>query len=208
MADLAGIIPALPSGGQMSQRQQYGANGQAGYNIIPFDPNAANQGIYNQTGQVGRYNAPGYLYGYGDIANDPKAQAALQFSNKLTPYVAGGKIIPSQYTMTAAQSVGPAQFQMGNQTATAGSGNQSSPFTATAATPAQQAPDPSANQPFLFGYNGSAGKVQGTFGNTQAGQSSPFYQSQTPGPFAMGSPPNLGKVQPLTPQQQALIQSR
>lgn len=204
MADLSGIIPALPNGGSNSQRLQYGSNGQSGYNIIPFNPSTVNQDIYNQTGQLGRYNTPGYLYGYGDL-NDPSVDASLQFSRNITPFVAGGKIIPSQYTQTVAQSVGPAQFQMGNQVATQGQPTQDN-FTQGPAGPSSMTPGPSNNQTFMFGNNGSAGSISGTMENTAPGQSSPFYQSQ---PSSMGvSNSNLGTFSSITPQIQALIQSR
>lgn len=240
MADLSGIIPALPGGGTYSQRQQYGPNGSTNPNYFEGEftqamadaanadvtsqfKNQANFKAYDYLKNHPLYKGGGFLYGYDNPAvpsqsggigtpENPGTAASTQtyYSNNLTPFVAGGKIIPSQYTMTADQSVGKAQFQMNGQTATAGGPSTlqtSSPFTQTAANPAQQAPDPSANQPFLFGYNGDKGSLGGTFGSTTAGQSSPFYQSQTT-PFANGSPQNLGIASPLTPQQQALIQSR
>ncbi len=212
MANLDGIIPPLPSGGQMSTRQQYGPNGSNNPN---YYETAFTQAIADQANAAATkagyngsplYKAGGYAYGYGDPTT---GQASMQFSNNLTPFVAGGKIIPSQYTMTAAQSVGPAQFMMNGSTATAGGPStlqSSSPFTQTAEMPAQQQAGPSSNQPFLFGYNGSRGSTGGNFGSTQQGQSTPFYQSQ---PSSMtATNPNLGTFQPLTPQQQALIQAR
>lgn len=152
------------------------------------------------------YKAGGYIYGYGD-PSDP-SNTSTNFSRNLTPFVAGGTIIPSQYTMTAAQSVGPAQFGINGGWTQQGIGTAqtSSPFTQTAAAPATQDPGPSATTPFLFGNNGSLGQIQGTFGNNQAGQSTPFYQQQPASQIQDQT--GLGTLSPLTPQQQALIQAR
>jgi hypothetical protein len=196
VADLNGIIPSLPSGGTYSQRQQYGPNGSQNpnYFLAEFDQARADAlNLDNAAAGNGfsAYKPGGYIYGYADPTT---GTAQTNFSNKLTDFVAGGKIIPSQYTQTVGQSVGPAQFQIGNQVTTRGvsSAQSSSPFTASSTTAAGQTPGPSANNPFLFGFNGDAGVLNGTFGNTTPGQATPFYQS---GPM-------------MTPQQQALIQSR
>lgn len=162
-----------------------------------------NQQSLLATGAPGGYQAGGFLYGYGDPIDQSKS--TTNFSNNLTPFVAGGNIIPSQYTMTAAQSVGPAQFGLNGTSTTMGQKPVDN-FTQGPAVIAQQASSPSANQAFMFGNNGSAGSLAGTFGSTAAGQSSPFYQSQ---PQSLNqSNPSMGTFQPITPQQQALIQSR
>lgn len=211
MADLSGILPALPSGGSWSSKQWYGPNGSdnPNYYLEAFDQNLADQ--YNQAtalaGQGTPYKAGGYLYGYGN-PSDP-SKSTTNFTDVLDPYFVGGKIIPSQYTMTAAQSVGPAQFQMGGQVTTPGLSTYqtSRPSTATAAVPPSQAQVQALNQPFLFGYNGSKGVLNGTFSNNTPGNPTTFYQSQNPADYP-STPGSLGTFQSLTPQQQALIKSR
>lgn len=197
MANLDGIIPALPSGGTFSDRQST-KNGKD-YNVFAFDPNQANQAIFNQTGQPGMYNTPGFLYGYGD-PNDPAAAKGYQFSQKYDPFMLPDKITPSQYTMTPGQSVGAAQFQMGGQIATAGSGNQSSPFTQSAPSIASTTEQAAAPTGFYFGNK----FVPGSTGSNTSGQSSPFYQQQP----TYNANQNLGIAQPWDPKQAALIQSR
>lgn len=60
---------------------------------------------------------------------------------------------------------------------------------------------------FLYGNNGSAGSLSGTFTNTTPGQSSQFYQSE-PGSLTNGTPSTLGTLQPYNPALQALNTSR
>lgn len=92
------------------------------------------------------------------------------------------------------------------------------PFSTAAAVPSrtEAAPNASPFSGFLFGNNGSAGRVGGTFGNMTPGQSTPFYQDQpssmsaaTPGlgTFSPWEDP-LKKTQPVNPGIQALQQYR
>lgn len=207
IADLNGIIPALPSGGSYSQRQQYGPNGSQNQNYYESEFGQAQADALNQANALAgggnkAYKAGGYIYGYGD-PNNP-GNASTNFSRDLTPFVAGGKIIPSQYTMTAAQSVGPAQFAVnGGGFMTQGQPTQDN-FTQgpalSSSTQAQAAAKPNG---FYFGNNGSAGFVGGGLG---ASQGDPFYQQE---PSSINqSQQGLGTFSALTPQQQALIQSR
>lgn len=201
----------MPSGGGYSQRLQYGPNGSLNPNYYEsaFDQSMVDN-LNQQEALAGNgnklYKAGGYIYGYGDPNTGTASQ---QFSNNLTAYVAGGKIIPSQRTMTAAQSVGPAQFQTGNQVATQGQSTlqSSSPFTASAPAVPQSTQSQPQTKPsgFYFGNNGSAGFLAGTMGNNTPGQGSPFYQNQ---PSSLNSSdPSLGTFSQVTPQQQALINS-
>lgn len=59
---------------------------------------------------------------------------------------------------------------------------------------------------FLFGNNGSLGRIGGTFGNTGLGQSMPFYQTQ---PSTLtATTPGLGTFSPWNPALNALQQNR
>lgn len=202
----------MPSGGGYSQRLQYGPNGSLNPNYYEsaFDQSMADN-LNQQEALAGNgnqlYKAGGYIYGYGD-PNTP-GQASAQFSNKLTPYVAGGKIIPSQRTMTAAQSVGPAQFSVNGGLATQGISTMqsSSPFTVSAPAAQQSTQAQAQTKPpgFYFGNNGSAGFVGGTMSNNTPGQGSAFYQNQ---PDSLTSnQQGLGTFSQWTPQQQALANS-
>lgn len=60
---------------------------------------------------------------------------------------------------------------------------------------------------FLYGNNGNAGSLAGTFTNTNPGQSSQFFQSE-PVSLTNGTPSTLGTLQPYNPSLQALNTSR
>lgn len=218
MANLDGIIPSLPSGGSYSQRLQYGPNGSTNPNYYESyfdqtDANAANQNVlasftpgstgYDYYSNHPLYAAGGYIYGYAD-PNNP-SNTTQNFSPQYSAYLAGGKIIPSQYTMTAAQDVGAAQFGVNGNWYQAGQAPVDN-FTQGPAGPSSQTQGMPANSPFLLGNNGSLGSLQGTFSNTTPGQSSQFYSAE---PSSLTSNnPSLGTFQPMTAQQQALVNAR
>lgn len=209
MANLDGIIPSLPAGGTMSQRLQYGPNGSTNPNYYEtyFSQDLANQANQQDVaaGYTGKplYQPGGYIYGYGD-PNNP-SNTTVNYTPEYSAYLAGGKIIPSQYTMTAADTVGAAQFGVNGNWYQAGQAPVDN-FTQGPAGPTSQTPGMSANSPFMLGNNGSGGTLQGTFSNTTPGQSAQFYSDE---PSSLNSTnPTTGTFQPMTPQQQALINSR
>jgi len=196
----------LPSGGSFSDTQVI-KDGQSGYNAFPIDPSY----------DAGR---GGYLTGFGDPSDPNSKYTFTQFFGNTLP----DKIIPGQFTQTAAQSVGPAQFFVGGQAAVSGgpgTAQTSKPFSVSqpSAAPNTKAQANAGPQGFYFGNNGSAGFLPGTFGGGP-GQAAPFYQdpntplfkSTTTNPNPPTASPsnsgNLGVFTPVDPKIRALFQSR
>lgn len=197
----------IPSGGQYSQRQTPGGVGGVNIYSDPIGTNPWDQGFYDPN--KGWLNASG-----GQQTTDP-----TKFNPYTMGYVSGGKwnpyqkylpdkIIPSQLTQTPEQTVGAAQFFMGGQSATQGQPQPQTPFQTSSATQStQDVQNPNSFSGFMFGNNGSAGKMAGQFGNTIAGQQTPFYQQQQSSTTQSGNP-LLGTLQPWSPNLSALRQSR